>query len=124
MAGNVNTIKSQSICTKFITTVVQGKEITAQLSLMEEGIDLLITGGDKSHIGAVEIANPDGKLFCVNFPTHKDDVIAGKWCRELWNRYKVQTVVSVGIHYDAATRELIEEILNKTDKMMEELLNG
>lgn len=103
---------------------MQGKEITAQLSLMEEGIDLLITGGDKSHIGAVEIANPDGKLFCVNFPTHKDDVIAGKWCRELWNRYKVQTVVSVGIHYDAATRELIEEILNETDKMMEKLLNG
>ena len=92
--------------------------------LMEEGIDLLITGGDKSHIGAVEIANPDGELFCVNFPTHKDDVIAGKWCRELWNRYKVQTVVSVGIHYDAATRELIKEILNETDKMMEELLNG
>lgn len=84
MAGNVNTIKSQSICTKFITTVVQGKEITAQLSLMEEGIDLLITGGDKSHIGAVEIAKPDGELFCMNFPTHKDDVIAGKWCRELW----------------------------------------
>lgn len=40
------------------------------------------------------------------------------------DRYKVQTVVSVGIHYDAATRELIEEILNETDKMMEELLNG
>ena len=31
--------------------------------------------------------------------------------------------MSVGIHYDDATREMIEEILNKTDRMMEVLLN-
>lgn len=136
MAGNVEgsvetVCAEKALCqncaccidTNTVTTEVLGKEIVVHISRTEEGINLLIAGGDKSHIGAVAIVNPDGELSCITFQTHKDGIIAEKWCKELWNRYKVQAVVSVGIHYDDATREMIEEILNKTDRMMEVLLN-
>lgn len=123
MARDVKTITIGLITTRVITEVIHGKNIVAQISITQEGMSLLIVGGDKSHIGAVAIVTPEGKLSCTTFPTHKDSIIAKKWALELWNRYKVSAVVSVGIHYDNITKKMIEEILLKTDNMMEELFN-
>lgn len=114
---------ARTIETASVTSSTFGKEIVAQISRTQEGIALLIAGGDKSHIGAVAVVDSDGKSACIILPSHKDHVIAEKWAKELWQRFMVQAVVSVGIHYDVVNKEMIEEILKKTDEMMEELLH-
>ena len=58
----------------------------------EEGISILIAGGDKGRIGVVAIAK------------------AGP------------VVVEAGIHYDGITKEQIQEVLGRLDEELEELL--
>lgn len=98
------------------------KTIDVIVSETEEGIQVLVAGGDKSHIGAVCIMDPDGNRATHCFRSHRDDVVAQKWAAELYKKTKKAVVVSAGIHYDHISSEEIKQILEKTDALLKNVL--
>lgn len=96
--------------------------ITADVTILHEGIHVLICGGVKTHIGAVSIVNPEGEQTDTEFPTHKDGVIARKWAAALAAKGVLPITVVAGIHYDNISKEQILEIVSVCDEMLEEIL--
>lgn len=117
MAGNMSKMKFIKRELEFL-----GKIISCQVQVTEEGIQVLLAGGDKAHIGAVSIADSNGERMTRCFPGHREDTISEKWSTEINKKTAVPVVVSVGIHYDHANREEIRGILEKTDTLLSEIL--
>ena len=115
MAGNgaVITIKRQLF----------GAELFCTATPLDEGLHVLLTGGHKSHIGAISTAGPGEPAHTKGFPGHKDQYISAPWAERLADRRKQRVCVVCGIHYDDATKEQIGEILHVTEEMLEELLS-
>ena len=99
-----------------------GRSIFVKMTTTDCGIQLLIAGGDLSHIGAVAIADAKGKIEVTTFEGHRETEVARKYAAGLWEKYRVPIVVSAGIHYDNATHEEIIKIVNLTNKILEEIL--
>lgn len=100
----------------------RGRNITVQTVLTEEGISVTVCGGDRPHIGAVGVADPDGKVTVTEFPGHKEGVVCEKWTAALANAGYLPAVVTAGIHYDGLDRDGIEAVLTLTDELLAETL--
>ena len=101
---------------------LDGRTIVLRADLTDCGLQVLIAGGDLSHIGAVSIADPAGKIETITFPGHKETIVAEKYARKLYEVMKVPIVVSAGIHYDKIIKEGILAVLEMTDTILEELI--
>ena len=101
---------------------VLGKTITARVTHTDCGIQLLLAGGDRSHIGAVAVADEAGKVTVQTFPGHRETEIAQRYAEAFYERYRVPVVASVGIHYDNITKQQITEIVAAAETVLEELL--
>lgn len=99
-----------------------GFPIQCRATRLDEGLHVLITGGVKTHIGAISICGPGEKPDTKCFPGHKDQHISDPWAKTLANHLGEPVCVVCGIHYDNATRKEIEQIMKITDEMLEELL--
>lgn len=104
------------------------------LEAKEIGEDLLISihGGDEHHIGGVSIAyvTPSHyrdaltvSLSSLTFPGHKDYVVANSAAEKICKMLERSTVVTVGIHYDKATKNDIDEIIKAVDALVDELIS-
>ena len=106
---------------------------TIYLETREIGNDLLIAiyGGDAHHIGGVATAYPteshyrDASTVSVStltLPGHKDYVVANTAAEKICKALEVPTVVTVGIHYDNASRTEIEEIILVVNALVDEII--
>ena len=89
---------------------------------LNEGLWAAVTGGDRSHIGAISWAEPGGAGETKVFPGHKDHFITEPWARRLSDYVNSRVLVTCGIHYDGATPEDIDGILAAAEALLEELL--
>lgn len=104
--------------------ILLGKPVLISLTRMDCGIEVLITGGDLPHIGAVSIADPGGHIHTVMFEGHKDQLISEEWAEALHRAYRVPAVVSVGIHYDYIDAAGIGLVMTEMKKMLTRILNN
>lgn len=106
---------------------------TIYLDAKEIGNDLLIAiyGGDEHHIGGVAAAYPaeshyrDATTVSVStltLPGHKDYVVANTAAEKICRALEVPTIVTVGIHYDNATRKEIEEIISVVNLLVDKII--
>ena len=51
-----------------------GRKITARLQFLDEGLNVLLTGGEKSHIGAVSGRVPGQEPVDIEFPGHREGI--------------------------------------------------
>ena len=54
-----------------------GRKITARLQFLDEGLNVLLTGGEKSHIGAVSGRVPGQEPVDIELPGHREGNLAG-----------------------------------------------
>lgn len=101
----------------------RGRDITALVLQTEAGVSVTVCGGDRPHIGAVGVADPDGKVTVTEFPGHKEGVICEKWTAALAVAGYTPAVVTAGIHYDGLDKAGIEAVLALTDELLAEILN-
>lgn len=98
------------------------------------GKDLLVAiyGGDEHHIGGVAVAYPtkshyrDASTISVNsitLPGHKDYVVANSSAERMCKALARPVISTVGIHYDAATPEEIQEIITSVDSLVDEAIS-
>lgn len=100
---------------------VLGSAIRAEWSRLDDGISVLLTGGQRSHIGAVSVAEPDGTVRTLDFPGHRERVVAEQWAAELATAAGCRAAVTCGIHYDDLTRDGLGLVLQALDEMRTEL---
>lgn len=102
------------------------------------GLVVVVSGGTTPHIGAVAIAIPRPSLknpsqlscstsvYCV--PNHKDDEVAKQIADRISPALNRTTVVTVGLHVDAATPEEIQKLTQNsiiaTEKLIAQLMEG
>lgn len=107
---------------------------TIYLETKSIGRDLLVTifGGDEHHIGGIAVAYPtqshyrDALTISVNsitLPGHKDYVVANSTAEKMCKALSRPVVSTVGIHYDAATQEEIQDIIATVDSLIAEAIS-
>lgn len=96
----------------------RGKPITAEITVTDCGLQVGLYGGDKPHIGAVGIVDPDGKVTVTQFEGHKEGVLCQQWCEALANAGLCPAVVSAGVHYDNASKEEILQIVRLCGELL------
>lgn len=95
-----------------------GYPILAQITQLDSGIHVLLTGGQRSHVGAVTMAQ-NGQIFStVDYPGHREAVITERWAKELSGLTHDDVTVACGIHYDKATKEQIETVIKICEEML------
>lgn len=81
----------------------------------EAGVNILIEGGDKGHIGAVAVAGEGKVIESISFPGHMEEIICKNWAEKISAVYPDPVVVEAGIHYDNITKAQIQEVLEILD---------
>ena len=103
------------------------------LNSFEMGDDLVImlTGGNKPHIGAVALAIPYKQTSSASLLSvygHKDGEIAKPLAEKVSKVSKKTVVVIVGIHLDNATKEDIQKVIynsnNEVDKFLKDYIEN
>lgn len=99
-----------------------GCPIRCQAQRLDEGVHVLLTGGCKTHIGAVSVASPGREPETMTFPGHKDQLVSEPWARTLAEETGQRAAVACGIHYDHAGAEEIAQILRCTEDLLAQLI--
>ena len=68
---------------------------------------IVITGGEKAHIGSASLAEAGGKVQTISKKGHKDHVVSEKVASLICDKIGRDTLVMCGIHIDHASPEEI-----------------
>ncbi len=99
-----------------------GRKITAVITELDEGYHVLLTGGDRTHIGSVSSAGYDEDMD-HQFPGHRDEVVSRMWADGLHKKTGAPVVVACGIHYDNVDRQQIDGIVDACRELLEDVKN-
>ncbi|MBQ7704712.1 MAG: hypothetical protein IJT73_04690 [Selenomonadaceae bacterium] len=107
---------------KIITKKLSFAEIKFEIKSVGEDILILVTGGDKPHIGSAVLAIPrpslrdDTEISCtssvLNVTGHKDEKICRYLAETFCRKYNAVTICTGGFHCDNLTAEQIQEVIN------------
>ena len=101
-----------------VTQQVLGQQIRAEAVILDQGIDIGITGGSRTHVGAVALVEPDGQVQTLLRQGHKDDVVSLRWAKSLSQLTGRPVCVRCGIHYDNASKEDVAVILAGCEELL------
>ena len=93
---------------------------------MGDDLVLMLTGGNKPHVGAVALAIPYKQTSSASLLSvygHKDGEIAKPLAEKVSKEIKKTVIVIVGIHLDNATNEDIQKFIDNSNNKVEKFLN-
>ena len=64
---------------------VLGQSIRAEALRLDEGWDVSVFGGSRSHVGAVTLDEADGSVQTLLRRDHRDDAVSVRWAQR-WQR--------------------------------------
>lgn len=105
-----------------VQTELFGYPITAEANSLDDGWDVSITGGCKTHIGAVTLAAPGEQTQTLQRVQHKDAAISRVWAETLALHWQSPVCVRCGIHYDHASSDQIQEIVAACQDLLSRLM--
>lgn len=106
-----------------VSQEVLGRRITASVTVLDHGIHVLLSGGDRSHVGAVYYADGSGaEQYQFQAEGHREAVVSESWARKMAEAVHMPVTVACGIHYDGVGKEEIAEIVRGTGEMLEKVL--
>jgi hypothetical protein len=113
-----------------VVRTVGGQELTLQIHLAGQDIQLLCFGGDKPHIGAVSLASPyyrDGavraSVSTLTALTHREDLLSRQLADLFCRHFNSTAAASCGIHFDQISPEMIGRIQETVLQMADELVD-
>jgi len=99
---------------------------------MGEDYCLVVTGGDRPHLGAVALSTPRPSLAdsrkisastsVLTLVGHKEDDVAKKIAQQYAAKLNRQVVVACGVHLDGITREELAVMEEMLAELAEQLL--
>lgn len=103
---------------------VLGYPIRAQITGLDEGWDVELVGGCRTHVGAVTLAEPDGSQETLERPGHRDSHVSRRWAIRLARALGAPVCVRCGIHYDHASPEQVRAIVAACDQLLETVIGS
>lgn len=116
---------------KVFTQDVLGQPLRFSIEKVGMDYNIIISGGDKAHIGSVSMATPvqnletgldSATVSTFVYLGHKDDRIGHKVAYDMCKKLRANVVVCCGVHFDAISREEIEHVLVASESLMQEAL--
>ena len=98
------------------------KDIKIKLEAIYAGNDIcvVITGGDKAHVGAVSVYSKEEGIQTISLKNHKDYIIGELFINSIKNIFLGNISVSSGIHVDNIKKEQISDIYKICNNIFEE----
>lgn len=101
---------------------VLGQSIRAEALRLDEGWDVCVFGGSRSHVGAVTLAEADGSVQTMLRRNHRDDAVSVRWAKTLSQRWNAPVCVRAGIHYDKIGRAESDRILEACEALLQSMM--
>lgn len=105
-----------------LTTTILGRPIVCTVTPLDDGIHVLLTGGDKGHIGAVSVCDPGADPETMTLPGHKEQYLTAPWAKAIADAANQRCCTVCGIHYDNATPQQIGAVMEGCDGLLSQLL--
>ena len=83
---------------------------------------VIITGGEKEHIGAATLIEEKGHLQTMIKKGHKDHIISEKMANIIYDTIEKDLLVICGIHIDDASTEEIDSLVRNAKECVEQFL--
>ena len=107
---------------KIIRRQLSFSELTIEIKSVGADILILVTGGDKPHIGSAVLSVPrpslrdENKISCtssiLNVTGHKDETICRYLAETFCKKYNAVTICTGGFHCDNLTPAQIQEVVD------------
>ena len=104
-----------------VERTVGGWPLRAGLTRLDDGLHVLLTGGCRSHIGSVTVAEPTREERTIALPGHREAEVSRRWAAALAGRFRCRTAVVCGIHYDNLTRPQLADVLEGLEQMLRQI---
>ena len=104
--------------------IVLEHSIYARVDKLDEGYDVSLLGGCRTHIGAVSLAAPGQDTRTLGRCGHKETAVSVRWAAELAKIWAAPVCVRCGIHYDTLSAEGLEQVLSTCADMLENILSN
>ena len=106
-----------------LTTTILNRTVTCTVTPLDDGIHVLLAGGDKGHIGAVSVCDPGAAPETMTCRGIKEQYIAVPMVQKAIADAAGQRCCTVcGIHYDNATPQQISAVMEGCDGLLSQLL--
>lgn len=92
--------------------------LRADIARLDEGLHVLLTGGCRTHVGAVTLAEPGCPPRTLLRQSHRDDVLSTRWATALADALHAPVCAACGVHYDNATPGQIRTITAASDDLL------
>jgi hypothetical protein len=99
---------------------VLGYPICAQATPLGEGVNVLLVGGSRTHIGAVSFAE-NGKVSSLRREGHREYQVSEKIAGRISEALNMPVCVECGIHYENPSEEDLKLIVDSCYELAEEL---
>ncbi|WP_297134131.1 prenylated flavin chaperone LpdD [Terrisporobacter sp.] len=98
--------------------------INLNLKAMYVGEDLLIvlSGGDRPHIGGLSYGGLEDKSNTISFKNHKDHILSDLLSKEISKIFKGNFLICSGVHLDNITKEEINQVKKLSEEILEEMI--
>lgn len=97
-------------------------QIVLKAIKMGDDLCIIITGGDKPHLGSVTLGEIKEKENTLSLKGHKEHFITSIVYNKLRKYYKGNIVVCAGMHIDNITKNEIDDIMSIVDNLIDSLI--
>ena len=98
--------------------------ITACITLLNEDIHVLLTGGSLPHTGAVAMYQAGEEDGTIQPAEHRDLVLAKLWAESLSCWFLCRVTVVCGIHYDGIGSTEIARIVSVCSDLLQQAIRS
>jgi len=116
---------------KTFVSGVQPYKLSAEVMLVGTDLLVVISGGDKPHMGSVAVAMPRPSLrnrrlmsatsSVYNVPGHKDQAIAQRVSEMLSSKLNCTVVVTAGFHLDDISGQGIKKVIENAERLAQKI---
>lgn len=103
---------------------ILNRPVTCTVATLDNGIHILLVGGDEGHIGAVSVCDPDAQPETITMSGHKEQFITVPWSKALADAARQRCCVVCGIHFDNATPAEINTIMTAINQLLQQVLSA
>lgn len=102
--------------------IVRGKTVEAEVTRLSDSFSVSVRGGDKPHIGAVAVIDPEGQFTSTEFTGHREGIVCHQWAQAFQENGLKPAVICAGIHYDGLDQAGISAVLTASGEILNEIL--
>jgi hypothetical protein len=89
--------------------------------LLGEDLCIIVTGGDKPHLGAVTVGSKQVEAWTFCFPHHKEDEVTKLLYAVITETFDKNVMICCGIHIDNISASEIDTVVSLCREMIIEL---